>query len=117
MSIALRGIEPSESAVPVAVVALAASAGGLNAVSVVLAGLTPDFLAAIVLVQHLDPRSRSRMAEILGRRTPLEVVRARDGDRLRSGTVFVAQPDRHLLVQPRGRLVLTQTDRVRFLRP
>ncbi len=56
---------------PFEVVALAASAGGLNALSEVLAALPADFRAAIVLVQHLDPKHRSMMAEILGRRTSL----------------------------------------------
>ena len=51
------------------IVALASSAGGLKALSEVLAGLPADFPAALVVVQHLDPRHRSLMAEILGRRT------------------------------------------------
>ena len=51
----------------VAIVALAASAGGLKALTGVLAGLPPDFPAAIVMVQHLDPRHRSMLSEILGR--------------------------------------------------
>jgi two-component system chemotaxis response regulator CheB len=48
-------------------VALAASAGGLNALSQVLAGLPGDFPATILVVQHLDPRHRSLMADILSR--------------------------------------------------
>ena len=52
-------------------VAIAASAGGLNALSTVLSGLPANFPATIVIVQHLDPRHRSLMADILSRRTPL----------------------------------------------
>lgn len=55
------------------VVALAASAGGLTALSKVLSALPVDFPAALVVVQHVDPRRRSLMAEILSRRTPLRV--------------------------------------------
>jgi chemotaxis response regulator CheB len=55
------------------IVALTASAGGLNALSTVLNDLPADFPAAIVVVQHLDPHHRSLMAEILSRRTELKV--------------------------------------------
>ena len=48
-------------------IALAASAGGLRALSEVLAGLPREFPAAIVVVQHLDRRHRSLMADILSR--------------------------------------------------
>src|SRR4051794_7458732 len=69
------------------VVAMAASAGGLNALSLVLSQLPPGFPAAIVVVQHLDPRRPSMMADILGRRTALPVRQAAEGDALRPGTV------------------------------
>src|SRR5574342_19685 len=80
------------------VVALAASAGGLTAIIKVLSALPPDFRASIVVVQHLDPRHRSLMADILSRRTSLKVKQAEEGDRLIPSTVFIAPPDRHLLV-------------------
>lgn len=51
----------------------AAFAGGLNAISEVLSGLPANFFAAIAIVQHLDPRHRSLMADILSRRTSLQV--------------------------------------------
>jgi len=99
------------------IVALAASAGGLNALSRVLAALPEDFPAALVVVQHLDPRHRSLMAEILSRRTPLRVREAREGDRVAPGVAFIAPPDRHLLVNTDGTLTLTQTELVHFVRP
>jgi two-component system chemotaxis response regulator CheB len=99
------------------VVALAASAGGLTALSQVLEGLPGDFPAAIVIVQHLDPRHRSLMADILSRRTQLIVKQAEDGDCLQAGTVFIAPPDRHLLVNRDGSLSLTQSELVHFVRP
>jgi two-component system, chemotaxis family, protein-glutamate methylesterase/glutaminase len=99
------------------VVGIAASAGGLSALSVVLSGLGAGFPAAIVVVQHLDPRHRSLMAEILSRRTGLVVKQAGEGDRLAAGTVYIAPPDRHLLVNPDGTLSLTQSELVHFVRP
>src|SRR5213594_900756 len=99
------------------IVALAASAGGLRALSQVLAALPAEFPAAIVVVQHLDPRHRSLMADILRRRTELEVVQASEGDRVVPGTVYIAPPDRHLLVNPDGTLSLSQSELVHFVRP
>jgi two-component system, chemotaxis family, protein-glutamate methylesterase/glutaminase len=99
------------------VVALAASAGGLNALTHVLAALPGDFPAALVVVQHLDPRHRSLMAEILGRRTALPVKEAEQGEALQPGRAYMAPPDRHLLVNPDRSLSLTQTELVHFVRP
>jgi two-component system chemotaxis response regulator CheB len=99
------------------IVALAASAGGLRAISEILAGLPPDFLAAIVVVQHLDPRHRSLMADILSRRTALKVKEAKEGDRLNPGTGYIAPSNRHLLVNPDGTLSLSQSELVHFVRP
>src|SRR5262245_23951309 len=68
------------------VVAVAASAGGLQALSGVFSLLPADFPAALVVVQHLDPRHRSLMADILSRRTALKVKQAEEGDELSPGT-------------------------------
>jgi len=99
------------------VVAIAASAGGLKALSEALSALPPDFPAAIVVVQHLDPRHRSLMAEILSRRTALAVKQAEHGDALCPGTVWIAPPDNHLLVNPDGTLSLSRSELVHFVRP
>ncbi|PYP71661.1 MAG: chemotaxis protein CheB [Gemmatimonadetes bacterium] len=99
------------------VVALAASAGGLTALSSVLADLPAGFPAGILVVQHLDPRHRSLMADILNRRTRLEVKQAEDGDHLVPGRVYIAPPNRHLLLNGDGSLSLTQTELVHFVRP
>ena len=99
------------------VVALAASAGGLTALSNVLADLPAGFPAGILVVQHLDPRHRSLMADILSRRTHLEVKQAEEGDRLAGGRVYIAPPNRHLLLNGDGSLSLTQTELVHFVRP
>jgi two-component system, chemotaxis family, protein-glutamate methylesterase/glutaminase len=98
-------------------VALAASAGGLKALSEVLAALPGNFPASIVVVQHLDPRHRSLMADILSRCTPLKVKQAEEGDHVDPGTVHIAPPNRHLLVNPDGTLSLSQSELVHFVRP
>lgn len=99
------------------IVALAASAGGLSALSTVLSALPADFPAALVIVQHLDPRHRSFMADIMSRRTALQVKQAEEGDRLQPGTVYIAPPDQHVLVNSDGTLSLSHSELVHFVRP
>jgi two-component system, chemotaxis family, protein-glutamate methylesterase/glutaminase len=99
------------------IVAIAASAGGLRALTRVLSGLSPDFPASIVVVQHLDPRHCSLMADILSRHTRLPIKQAEDGDRVQPSSVFIAPPDRHLLVNVDGNLSLSRTELVHFVRP
>jgi two-component system chemotaxis response regulator CheB len=81
---------------------LGASAGGVDTLVGVCRFLPPDLPAAVLVVQHLSPTSRSAMPEILGRAGPLKVVPARDGDPIRPGTIVVAPPDLHMLVSPDG---------------
>jgi two-component system chemotaxis response regulator CheB len=99
------------------IIAIAASAGGLKAIIKILSGLPADFQASIVVVQHLDPRHRSLMAEILSRRTALKVKEAEEGEKLEKATAYIAKPDRHLLINPDGTVSLSSSELVHFLRP
>lgn len=99
------------------IVLMAASAGGLAAISEVLAALPDGFPVPVVIVQHLDPRHTSLMAGILARRTPLRVEDAAAGVVTEPATVYIAPPDEHLLVDPGGRLSLSHSDPVHFVRP
>ncbi|MEU7578660.1 chemotaxis protein CheB [Streptomyces sp. NPDC041068] len=99
-----------------AIVALASSAGGIRALVEIISGFDA-LLVPVVMVQHLDPRHRTVIAEILDRRTALRVKLAENDEVAVPGTVYIAPPDRHLLVGPGGVLTLTSTELVHFLRP
>ncbi len=111
------GVEPKPSASAFDIVAVASSAGGLAALSEVLGGLPAEFPAAVCVVQHLDPRHRSLMAEILARRTTLRVLQASEGAVLQPATIFIAPPNRHLLVNAGGTMSLSESELVHFVRP
>ena len=98
-------------------VLVAASAGGLSALTELLSELPADFAAAVAVVQHIEPHHRSMLAEILGRSCPLPVRQAGDGEHFDAGVVHVAPPDHHLLVNADGSLSLTRTELVHFVRP
>lgn len=96
-------------------VAIAASAGGIPAVSQILAALPRDFPVAIALVLHRGARVPELLPRILARETSLEVKLAEEGDTLRGGTVFVAPADRHLMVDHERTLHLTDGRRIKYV--
>jgi two-component system CheB/CheR fusion protein len=81
------------------VVAIGASAGGLEAFRTLLAALPATTGMAFVLVQHLDPTHTSMMVELLSSHTAMTVVEARDNMRLEPDHVFVIPPGRYLAVR------------------
>ena len=88
-------------------IAVGSSAGGPSALAAVLGVLTPDFPAAIVIVQHVDSRFANDMATWLASETSLAVRIARDGDRPMAGSVLLAATDDHL--------VLTSASTLRYI--
>jgi two-component system, chemotaxis family, protein-glutamate methylesterase/glutaminase len=99
------------------IVAIAASAGGVVALLQIVSQLPADFAATIVVVQHLDPRHRSLMPQIFGRRSNLPVDAAVERMEVERGHVYLAPPDRHMLINRDGTVSLTQTELVNFVRP
>lgn len=79
-------------------VVIGASAGGVEALSILVGTLTVDFPAPIVLAQHLDPTRPSTLDEILQRRTqlPVEVITA--DTILQPGTIYVAPSNRQISI-------------------
>jgi two-component system, chemotaxis family, response regulator WspF len=89
-------------------VAMGASAGGPSALSAVLRALPPDFPAAIVIVQHIDPMMAKGMAEWLDGQTPLPVRVALEGDRAAPGRVLIAATSDHLVLKSPDRVGYTR---------
>lgn len=74
------------------------SAGALDGVREIVAGLPSSFPATVLVVLHLAPGAPSRLPAILDAAGPLPARHARHGERLPEGVVLVATPDRHLVV-------------------
>ena len=98
------------------VVAIGSSAGGLQALTKVLAPLTADFPASILIVQHLDPHHKSMMSDLLSHKTRLRVKQAEHGEVLLPGVAYIAPPDGHLLAGP-GKVQLAHSQLVHYSRP
>jgi two-component system chemotaxis response regulator CheB len=109
---------PSPFPVQIPVVALVTSAGGLNALTHILAALPADLPAAVLIGQHRSPSpSVDHLAELLDRSSPLPVRAARDGDRLHCGHVLVTPPAAHLIVAPTAAIGLIDTGQLPPSRP
>lgn len=80
------------------IVALVCSAGGIDALTRVLAPLPGDLPAAVVVVQHLMPDHHSELPALLDRRTALPVAAATDGAALLPGHVLVTPAGQHALI-------------------
>jgi two-component system chemotaxis response regulator CheB len=81
------------------IVAVGSSAGGVEALTSLCAGLPADFPAAVLVVQHVSPISRSVLPQLLGRAGPLKVDHAVDGEAIIPGRIYVAPPGIHLLIE------------------
>jgi two-component system, chemotaxis family, protein-glutamate methylesterase/glutaminase len=99
------------------IVAVASSAGGITALGRLLGGLPASLSVPVVIVQHLDPRHETVIADVLARRSRLRVQLAEAGEWAEPGTVYVAPPNYHLLVSHGGTLTLSSSELVHFVRP
>jgi two-component system CheB/CheR fusion protein len=78
------------------IVAIGASAGGIEAMSALLKSLPGDTGMAYVYIQHLDPERESMLAEILGRNTTMPVVEAREGLKVKPDHLYIIPPNREM---------------------
>lgn len=98
------------------IVVIGASAGGVEAVASVAGALPPDLAAAVFVVVHFPAHATSVLPRIISRRGGLRAEHAVDGAPIEPGRVYVAPPDRHLLVE-RGHMRLVRGPRENNARP
>jgi two-component system CheB/CheR fusion protein len=96
-------------------VVVGSSAGGIEALSVLVSSLPKDFPAPIVLAQHLDPFRPSNLDQILERRSTLPIVVVQDSIQLEQGKVYVVPSNRHVAI--RDELVRLEDDQGNRPRP
>ena len=78
-------------------IVIGASAGGVEALSVIFSSLPPDFPAAVLAVTHIGARD-SVLPELLAKTSALPVRYARHGEPVFAGRILIAPPDQHMLV-------------------
>jgi two-component system, chemotaxis family, protein-glutamate methylesterase/glutaminase len=105
-----------EAPLPACVIGIGASAGGVDALTKLVAGLPADFPHAILVVLHLPAGGRSLLGPILDRHCVLPVETAYQGAKVVAGRIFTAPPDRHLLVRA-GHIALSRGPKENAARP
>lgn len=98
-------------------IVVGASAGGLQALSVLLVGLVETFRLPIVVVVHMPEDKDSKLAEIFRLRLEIDVKEADEKEPLHPGTLYFAPPGYHLLIELDKTLSLSREERVHFSRP
>lgn len=98
------------------IIVVGASAGGLEAVQQLIAGLPPVFPATIFVVWHMPAHGLGILPDVLQRAGALPAAHPNDGALIYPGQIYVAPPDRHLLIED-GRVRLTRGPKENHFRP
>lgn len=99
------------------VVVIGASAGALEALSVILPALPADFALPILLVVHIPGDKRSVLADLFRAKCRISVIEAEDKEPVLPGTAYFAPPNYHMLLEANGTLSLSSDEAVMFSRP
>jgi chemotaxis response regulator CheB len=83
------------------VVCVGASAGGVEALRSFVASLPVDLPASIFIVMHVRPSFDSLLPQLLSKWGPLPAAHAKDGETIQHRRIYIAPPDRHLLIDGR----------------
>jgi two-component system chemotaxis response regulator CheB len=105
------------SGVPAEAVVIGASAGAVEALSIILPALPRRYGLPVMVVVHMPPDRKSLLAELFQEKCDIRVVEAEDKEPLSGGAVYFAPPDYHLLVEADKSLSLSNEEPVLFSRP
>lgn len=98
-------------------VVIGASAGGMDALSKVIPKLPKKFPVPVLIVQHISPLSDNYIAKYLNKLSAVNVIEAEEKTTPKAGSVYIAPPNYHLLVERNKTISLTIGERVSFARP
>jgi two-component system, chemotaxis family, protein-glutamate methylesterase/glutaminase len=98
-------------------IVIGGSAGAIEVLGRMLAGLTTRLTPAVAIVIHLPPQGPNVLHEVLARPGSPKMKLAEDKEPVSPGTIYFAPPDYHLLVESGRTFALSQDDRVHYSRP
>jgi two-component system chemotaxis response regulator CheB len=98
-------------------VVIGASAGGVEALGILLRSLPPRFSAALAIVLHIPPDRSSLLPELFAPRCALRIKEVEDKEPVQSNTVYFAAPDYHMLIEPDKSFSLSRDEQVNYSRP
>jgi two-component system chemotaxis response regulator CheB len=98
-------------------IVMGASAGGLHALTRILQLLPPNYQLPVVVVQHRSKDQRNLLEEVLQQKCKVHIKQADEKELIQRGTVYIAPPDYHLLIESNGSFSLSFDPPVNFSRP
>jgi two-component system chemotaxis response regulator CheB len=98
-------------------IVIGASAGAIDALSILLPSLPANYALPLIIVVHLPPDRKSAIAELFQAKCKIRVREVEDKETIENGTAYVAPPGYHVLVEPDSRLSLSVEEEVLFSRP
>jgi len=98
-------------------IVIGASAGGVEALGLILPSLPAKFRPAVLIVLHLPRERPSLLVEIYEKRCALPIREADDKEPIEPGTIYFAPPDYHMLVERNRQIALSTEEPVHFSRP
>ncbi len=98
-------------------IAIGSSAGGLNALKMLLPALPSGFPVPLFIVQHISPLSDNYMARFLNDISNIEVKEADEKEEIKPATAYIAPPNYHLLIEEDFTLALSVEEKVNYSRP
>jgi len=98
-------------------IVIGTSAGGLSALSALFEKLHPDFPLPIIVVQHRTKDQKKLFEEVLQPRCKIKIKQADEKEKIEKGTVYIAPPDYHLLIENDFTFSLSSDALVLYSRP
>ena len=98
-------------------IVIGASAGGMKALQTILKCLNKNFPIPVIIVQHLHPQGDDFMARHLDTTCPMRVKESENREMIEPGTVYLAPPNYHLLIEKDKTFSFSTENRVNYCRP
>ncbi|WP_344934571.1 chemotaxis protein CheB [Zhongshania borealis] len=102
-----KDLAPPTAAKPLTVVGVGSSAGGLEALQIMIANLPDDTNMSFIVAQHLSPSHKSMMVDLLVKDAPIPVFTAVDGEALRANALYICPPNHNIEISRDNKIVLT----------
>ncbi len=102
---------------PIEAVVIGVSAGAVDALGTILPSLPADYPIPVIVVVHLPADRKSVLAQLFRAKCQVDVHEIDDKEKLKTGTVYFAPPDYHVLIEDDKRISLSSEELVHYSRP
>jgi two-component system chemotaxis response regulator CheB len=98
-------------------IVIGVSSGGMNVLKIISSALPIDFKIPIIIVQHVGAHSENQWIQLLNEKSNLHIKEADEKEKIEKGTIYIAPPNYHLLIEKDKTFSITIDERVNFARP